>query len=151
MHLISSADNRMITETFWVSEYLGFSRSIIYQTSRTTESTSINYPLKQAIILKQKTHFNCYVPGVTRKELGNQIMTNYYSQGSQQQALLKFNNLLRNDKIINYEKQWKICTIKESLDYSTLILSPNCPSESTHTNPSTVSDPQISKSYYNFK
>ena len=46
----------------------------------------------------------CYVPGVTRKELGNQIMTNYYSQESQQQALLKFNNLLRNDKIINYKK-----------------------------------------------
>ena len=75
----------------------------------------------------------CYVPGVTRKELGNQIMTNYYSQESQQQALLKFNNLLRNDKIINYQKQWKICTIKESLVYSTLILSPNCPSELTHT------------------
>ena len=93
----------------------------------------------------------CYEPGVTRKELGNQIMTNYYSQESQQQALLKFNNLLRNDKIINYQKQWKICTIKESLVYSTLILSPNCPSELTHTNPSTVSDPQISKSYYNFK
>ena len=93
----------------------------------------------------------CYVPGVTRKELGNQIMTNYYSQESQQQALLKFNNLLRNDKIINYKKQWKICTIKESLIYSTLILNPNCPSELTHTNPSTVSDPQISKSYYNFK
>ena len=94
-------------------------------------------------------HFiTCYVPGVTRKELGNQIMSNYYSQGSQQQALLKFNNLLRNDKIINYEKQWKICTIKESLVYSTLILSPNSPSELTHTNPSTVSDPQISKSYY---
>ena len=89
----------------------------------------------------------CYVPGVTRKELGNQIMTNYYSQESQQQALLKFNNLLRNFKIINYQKQWKICTIKESLVYSTLILSPNCPSELTHTNPSTVSDPQISKSY----
>ena len=95
--------------------------------------------------------YYCYVPGVTRKELGNQIMTNYYSQGSQQQALLKFNNLLRNDKIINYQKQWKICTIKESLVYSTLILSPNCPSELTHTNPSTVSDPQISKSYYDFK
>ena len=76
----------------------------------------------------------CYVPGVTRKELGNQIMTNYYSQESQQQALLKFNNLLRNDKIINYQKQWKICTIKESLVYSTLILSPKCPSELTHTN-----------------
>ena len=76
----------------------------------------------------------CYVPGVTRKEQGNQIMTNYYSQESQQQALLKFNNLLRNDKIINYQKQWKICTIKESLVYSTLILSPNCPSELTHTN-----------------
>ena len=74
----------------------------------------------------------CYVPGVTRKELGNQIMTNYYSQESQRQALLKFNNLLRNDKIINYQKQWKICTIKESLIYSTLILSPNCPSELTH-------------------
>ena len=57
---------------------------------------------------------DCYVPGVTRKELGNQIMTNYYSQRSQQQALLKFNNLLRNDKIINYKKQWRICTIKES-------------------------------------
>ena len=96
-------------------------------------------------------HASCYVPGVTRKELGNQIMTNYYSQESQQQALLKFNNLLRNDKIINYQKQCKICTIKESLVYSTLILSPNCPSELTHTNPSTVSDPQISKSYYNFK
>ena len=95
--------------------------------------------------------FDCYVPGVTRKGLGNQIMTNYYSQESQQQALLKFNNLLRNDKIINYQKQWKICTIKESLVYSTLIFSPNCPSELTHTNPSTVSDPQISKSYYNFK
>ena len=94
---------------------------------------------------------HCYVPGVTRKELGNQIMTNYYSQESQQQALLKFNNLLRNNKIINYQKQWKICTIKESLVYSTLILSPNCPSELKHTNPSTVSDPQISKSYYNFK
>ena len=37
---------------------------------------------------------SCYVPGVTRKELGNQIMTNYYSQESQQQALLTFNNLL---------------------------------------------------------
>ena len=93
----------------------------------------------------------CYVPDVTRKELGNQIMTNYYSQESQQQALLKYNNLLRNDKIINYQKQWKICTIKESLIYSTLILSPNCPSELTRINPSTVSDPQISKSYYNFK
>ena len=46
----------------------------------------------------------CYVPGVTRKELGNQIITNYYSQESQQQALLKFNNLLRNDKIINNKK-----------------------------------------------
>ena len=97
------------------------------------------------------TTFYCYVPGVTRKELGNQIMTNYYSQESQQQALFKSNNLLRNDKIINYQKQWKICTIKESLIYSTLILSPNCPSELTHTNPSTVSDPQISKSYCNFK
>ena len=92
-----------------------------------------------------RSNLVCYVPGVTRKELGNQIMTNYYSQESQQQALLKFNNLLRNDKIINYQKQWKICTIKESLVYSTLILSPNCPSELTHTNPSTVSDPQISK------
>ena len=51
-----------------------------------------------------ETYFCCYVPGVTRKELGNQIMTNYYSQESQQQALLKFNNLLRNDKIINYKK-----------------------------------------------
>ena len=51
----------------------------------------------------------------------------------------------------NYQKQWKICTIKESLIYSTLILSLNCPSELTHTNPSTVSDPQISKSYCNFK
>ena len=69
------------------------------------------------------------MPGVTRKELGNQIMTKYYSQESQQQAILKFNNLLRNDKIINYKKQWKICTIKENLVYSTLILSPNCPSE----------------------
>ena len=85
--------------------------------------------------LNQDLFHYCYVPGVTRKELGNQIMTNYYSQESQQQALLKFSNLLRNDKIINYQKQWKICTIKESLVYSTLILSPNCPSELTHTNP----------------
>ena len=96
---------------------------------------------------QSRTPTFCYVPGVTRKELGNQIMTNNYSQESQQQGLLEFNNLLRNDKIINYQKQWKICTIKESLIYSTLILSLNCPSELTHTNPSTVSDPQISKSY----
>ena len=50
------------------------------------------------------THDFCYVPGVTRKELGNQIMTSYYSQESQPQAFLKFNNLLKNDKIINYTK-----------------------------------------------
>ena len=50
------------------------------------------------------------MPGVTRKELGPE---------SQQQALLKFNNLLRNDKIINYKKQWKYVQSK-SLIYSTL-------------------------------
>ena len=48
-------------------------------------------------------HMGCYVPGITRKELGNQI---WYLK-SQLIALLKFNKILPEKK-----STIKLCTIR---------------------------------------